>query len=173
MALVALLVAGGAVFAFTRGGDPDTDAPSDAVVPVTVPPTPGEGEEADPVPPVAEATPPPAESPAEVRVRVTVLPAGARIFLDDREFPNPLDSPRPRSLEPVRVRMELDGYETQERMIVFDSDARIEITLQPTTARPRAGSGGRTGSAMSADTNEGAMTVATPTRMDGFRESFD
>ena len=114
----------------------------------------------------------PEESP-EVRVRIAVQPAGARIFLDDREFPNPLDSPRPRSLDPVRVRMELEGHETLERMIVFDSDARLEMTLQPSSGRPRSSTGGTTGTAHTASPVEAAMMDTPPTPMDGFRDDFE
>ncbi|MBK6811849.1 MAG: protein kinase [Sandaracinaceae bacterium] len=149
--------------------NPRGDRTPDAVIDAPpVPPAPDE----DAPPPLAAASP-------EVRVRLSVLPAGARIFLDDREFPNPLDSPRPRSLEPVRVRMELEGYDTIERMIVFDSDARLEITLVPTAGRPQGGTtGASTTSSMriGADPTpppSGTMMEASSTPMDGFRDTFD
>ena len=96
-----------------------------------------------------------------------------------QDTPNPLDSPRPRSLEPVRVRMELEGYDTIERMIVFDSDARLEITLVPTAGRPQGGTtGASTTSSMriGADPTpppSGTMMEASSTPMDGFRDTFD
>jgi len=141
---------------------------------------------ADGTPPTVIETPEPSQAPTavvrepatpeespEVRVRIAVQPAGARIFLDDREFPNPLDSPRPRSLDPVRVRMELEGHETLERMIVFDSDARLEMTLQPSSGRPRSSMGGTTGTAHTASPVEAAMMDTPPTPMDGFRDDFE
>ena len=128
--------------------------------------------------PDALASPPPPDAAPEVRVRLSVLPAGARIFLDDREFPNPLDSPRPRSLEPVRVRMELEGHETIERMIVFDSDARLEITLVPSAGRPSGGSTAGSSGTMRAGSDptppaSGTTMEASSTQMDGFRDTFD
>jgi serine/threonine-protein kinase len=178
LAGVALLLAG-AAGAYALVGRAPEDEPvvhADPVGPGDPPPVqPPETPEAPVVP--VEVGQPPEAAPAEVRVRLSVQPAEARIFLDDQEFPNPLDSPRPRSLEPVRVRMEADGFETLERMIVFDSDARMEMTLQPST-RPRSSSGGGGGGGsatpMRTDTSGSAMTATPPpTRMDGFRESFD
>ncbi len=147
-----------------------------------------------PVPPVDET---PVEAPAEtapadgtttgaaaeVRLQILVNPAEAKIFLDDVEFPNPLDSQRPRSLDPVRLRIECEGFETHEGRLVLDRDRQVLETLER-ARRPAGGMAGARPTPMSAST-EGAqttntmttdmaaeMTTAPPTMDDGFRDDM-
>ncbi|MEM9191409.1 MAG: protein kinase [Myxococcota bacterium] len=70
------------------------------------------------------------EPAVEVRVQISALPADARIFIDGVEFPNPMDAPRPRSLDPVTLRIERVGYQTIEERAVFDSSQRFRYRLE-------------------------------------------
>ncbi len=78
--------------------------------------------------------------PAEVRVRITAAPSNAKILIDGVEFPNPMDAWRPRSLDPVRIRVEKPGYKTVEQVAIFDQDRALDFELQKgrgvTTIRP-------------------------------------
>lgn len=119
-----------------------------------------------------------AEAPAEVRLQIVVAPAGARIFLDDEEFPNPLDAPRPRSLTPVRLRVEMEGYSTLTELLVLDEDRSLVRSLESVAPATMRG-GGRTASAMRRAPMESAMaqsameTASMETvSMDSFRDDF-
>jgi hypothetical protein len=68
-------------------------------------------------------------APAEVRVRIQVMPIDARITINDVEFPNPMDALQTRSLTPTRIRAERDGYRTLEQLVIFDSDQQFHFEL--------------------------------------------
>ena len=161
-----IAVAGGLAVAFT-GEEPVPDPETPDPPPVTMQATSMETMQATDS--VDVTTP----EPTEVRLRVVVAPADAKIFLDGTEFPSPLDSRRPRSLDPVQLRIERDGYQTIEELIVLDEDKELIRTLE---RRVR-------GSSMSTMQTMTTMTepVSTmtdppamdpPTMMDGFRDEF-
>jgi len=87
-----------------------------------------------PTAPVAAAVvaPPAAESPRpnEVRLQIDAEPSDARIFIAGAEFPNPTDASRPRSLDPVRIRVESPGYQALEQLAIFDQDRNLKFKLQ-------------------------------------------
>lgn len=112
---------------------------------------------------------------AELRLRVLAAPADARVFLDDVEYPNPLDVRRPRPDVPIRVRIAREGYRDHEELVVLDRDVELLRSLEPAPASSRSGM-----RAVS-DRGNGAAEVAprdvTPsameaTRMDTFRDDF-
>ena len=112
---------------------------------------------------------------AEVRLRVVVAPADAKIFLDGTEFPSPLDALRPRSLDPVPLRIERDGYETLEELLVLDEDQELIRTLErrSRTSMSSMSSMQTTTTTTMMDTvamDPPAMDPAT--MMDGFRDDF-
>ncbi|HEY8428694.1 MAG TPA: hypothetical protein VIL20_09985, partial [Sandaracinaceae bacterium] len=76
-----------------------------------------------------------AAQPAEVRVRIRAVPADARITIDGVAFPNPMDAQRPRSLEPVTIRIEREGYRPIERIAIFDSDQTLDFELSREVGR--------------------------------------
>jgi serine/threonine protein kinase len=139
------------------------------------------GEDA-PVEPIARAperdepaevpSPPPAEPSAEVRVRIRAVPSDARITIAGVEFPNPMDAMRPRSLEPVTIRIEREGYNTVERPVIFDSDQTLDVEL----ARGAAPAGGRERPAQPAQPAAEPTRPAEPSGVyqggTGFRDEF-
>jgi len=94
---------------------------------------------APPAEPVAPAQPTFAQAPvmgavtapaaAEVQVKVSATPSEARIFIGDLEFPNPMDAFRPRSLDPVKIRVEAKGYQTVEQLAIFDQNRQLSVSL--------------------------------------------
>jgi hypothetical protein len=66
----------------------------------------------------------------EIRLRIDAQPAEARIFIAGAEFPNPTDASRPRSLDPVRIRVEALNYQALEQLAIFDQDRDLHFTLQ-------------------------------------------
>ena len=169
-ALALLVAAGGAAWALSSG-EPETQEVVDAG-PETEPDSGAEPPEADAGATAESETP----SAHEVRVRIVVAPADAKIYLDDVEFPSPLNALRPRSLDPVRLRIERRGYQTHEELLVLDRDLELIRTLEA----------GRSGSGMRRDPGETtmadpAMETVTPmmmdttmdtSMMDGFRDDF-
>ncbi|HMI94635.1 MAG TPA: serine/threonine-protein kinase, partial [Polyangiales bacterium] len=81
---------------------------------------------------VAAAAAPTAETPRpnEVRLQINAEPSDARIFIAGAEFPNPTDASRPRSLDPVRIRVESPGYQALEQLAIFDQDRNLHFKLQ-------------------------------------------
>ena len=75
-------------------------------------------------------TPTPAKIP-EVRVQIQVTPADAFIYVNGARFPNPMDAPRPRSLEPARIVIERPGYKPREEVAIFDRDQVLTFALAP------------------------------------------
>jgi hypothetical protein len=67
--------------------------------------------------------------PSEVRVRIATTPSDAKIFINGIEFPNPMDAFRPRSLDPVRIRVEKRGYRSIEQVAVFDQQRAFSFEL--------------------------------------------
>ena len=114
---------------------------------------------------------------SEVRLRVIVAPANARIFLDEQEFPSPLNARRPRSLEPVQLRIELDGYQTVEELLILDEDKELIRTLERNTASIRNTMRGSMATTMQRATMEASMSPTmgssmSPTMQDNFRDVF-
>ena len=72
----------------------------------------------------------PIARPNEVRLQIDAEPADARIFIAGAEFPNPTDASRPRSLDPLRIRVEAPGHQAQEQLAIFDQDRTLHFKLQ-------------------------------------------
>lgn len=107
---------------------PAATAPIAAAPVVTAAPAP---------PPPAVATPP---SPATVALGITVSPAHARIFLDDEKVPgNPYETRLPADTKKHSLRATAEGFLDAEETLSLERDARIQITLRPRVAAPRAG----------------------------------
>jgi len=70
-------------------------------------------------------------APTEVAVSILVTPPAARIFVDDVEYPNPLRASLTRTLTPVRLRIEGEGYEPHEELVVLDRPVERLISLTP------------------------------------------
>ncbi|MBN8609902.1 MAG: serine/threonine protein kinase [Deltaproteobacteria bacterium] len=133
-------------------------------------------------PPTTSATPPPTTStpapPAEVRIRIRVEPADARILIGGVEFPNPMDAPQPRSLTPTRITIERDGHTTIEQLAIFGEDQSFMFQM----ARGRgveqrglgssSGGGSGAGSAMEATTETMGGAMVYEGMQGGFRDEF-
>ncbi|MCB9667466.1 MAG: serine/threonine protein kinase [Myxococcales bacterium] len=78
------------------------------------------------------------ESKREVRVHISARPAQATITIDGKEYPNPLDTHRVRSLEPVAIDVRQPGYLSQRRIVIFDIDRNLVFDLKPVPSRIRA-----------------------------------
>jgi hypothetical protein len=74
----------------------------------------------------SQAQPP---KPAEVQVKISALPTDAKIYIDEVQFPNPMDAWRPRSLDPVRIRVQKRGYRSIEQVAIFDQDRTLSFEL--------------------------------------------
>ena len=173
LALVGAITAGAAISLLDKSDELETDP----VVVATPPPIP----EVNPEPTVMSGSTTEAAAEDDVRLRIVVAPAGASVFLDDVEYPSPLDARLPRRQAPSRLRIELSGYESVEEVILLDQDREILRVLERATRRsPRMTNTMATPVPMDPvprDTamTESAMTVSTEmntTRMDGFREDF-
>jgi serine/threonine-protein kinase len=114
-------------------------APEPERAPESTPSEPPRPREA-PQPPVQAKT---SEVPNEVRIQIVVRPANAKIFVGDAEYPNPTDAFQPRSMTPVRIRIELDGHQTIEELAIFDQDRSFEYTLEPGSGVKQVETGGR------------------------------
>jgi eukaryotic-like serine/threonine-protein kinase len=123
-----------AIVLVLRGGERTT-----APVPSDAPPAPMPAPALVPVPspqPVAQPMVAPAlpaalqPKPTEVQVKISAQPSDARIFIGDVEFPNPMDAWRPRSLDPVRLRVEAPGHRSVEQLAIFDQDRAITFELE-------------------------------------------
>jgi len=80
-------------------------------------------------PPAVETPDPPPPVAQEVRVRIRVAPADARIRLGGTTFDNPMDAARPRSLDPITLQIDREGYRAVERAIVLDQDRSYDFEL--------------------------------------------
>jgi serine/threonine-protein kinase len=125
-AAVALLGLG--IWLATRSPEPVTPAPAPpvpAAVAQPVAPAP-----VSPQPQAVQAVPAPAPAqPSEVQVKISATPSESRIFIGEVEFPNPMDAYRPRSLDPIRIRVEALGHETVEQLAIFDQDRQLSFSL--------------------------------------------
>ncbi len=183
-----LLVAGVAViavaaiaFAAVSGafnGGATTPPPTTTATP---PPTTG----AQPPPTTsARVEPPPTTStpapPTEVRIRIRVEPADARILIAGVEFPNPMDAPQPRSLTPTRITIERDGHTTIEQLAIFGEDqsfmfqmARGRGVEQRGLGSSSSGTGGSgTGSTAMEEATDMGTSMVYQGMQGGFREEF-
>ncbi len=115
----------------TSGGESGSAgaASTNAATPQTTP-TPAPAPAAAPAPVEPAAAPTTAAPQAEVQVRIVVTPADAKVFLGELEFSSPVNAPRPRSLDPIKLRIEREGFEPYERSLVLDSNQSLEIALQ-------------------------------------------
>jgi serine/threonine-protein kinase len=108
---------------------PPTQAALVPAQPVAAPvsqPAPGPAPQVQQALPLGIAVPP---KPTEVQVSIKATPGEARIYIGEVEFPNPMDAWRPRSLDPVRIRVEANGHKTTEQLAIFDQDRKLEFTL--------------------------------------------
>jgi serine/threonine protein kinase len=137
--VIALLAAGGLVFALFIGGvfdrEPaprpvaqERDEPDDEP---EVDPEP----EADPEPeeetqPTAIVQPPPPPPAATVRVQIAVEPSEANLLLDGNPIANPFDADLPQVSEPRRLEARLEGYQTQVRDLSLMYPQRVNFALR-------------------------------------------
>ncbi len=146
--------------------------------------TPDEAPVDAPVAPVAPplAAPPAVEPQGEpevttVEVRILAAPAHAQIFIGETEYPNPLTIPLERSTTPVRLRIDAEGHEAHERLLVLTQDHDIVHTLEQ-SASPRRPNGPRpnmrepSGSTEMTTAMAPAMEQSTMGMGDGFRDDF-
>jgi serine/threonine-protein kinase len=180
------LAGAGAIVWIARGsGEPtaNDEATSDAGTIASAPIDAGRELEADAVVTAGEG---------EVRFRILAAPRDAKIFLDDVEFPNPLDVRRARREVPVRLRIEREGYATIEQLVVLDRDVELVHVLEvaPTsstrTGTPQGTTMASTMASTMAPTTESVSGMETSmetsttnppdtmggTSMDGFRDDF-
>jgi hypothetical protein len=67
-----------------------------------------------------------------VAIRLSATPAGARLFLDDRELgTNPFTGSLARSDSEHRVRVEAPGHEPLEQLVVARQAVNLELHLRP------------------------------------------
>jgi len=72
----------------------------------------------------------PAAKPTEVQIKIGATPDKARIFIGEVEFPNPMDAWRPRSLDPIRIRVQAAGHQTIEQLAIFDQTRELTFALE-------------------------------------------
>jgi serine/threonine protein kinase len=153
---------------FTESGIPDAPKPAPtpaeppapapaAISPAATPPA-AASPAATPVPaappPAApRATTPPAAPPADGRVLVRTTPAGARVFVDEREYGVTPFAVRNLARGGHRVRVMRDGFNTEDRRVVITAaqpSQSLTIALERQEAAAGRGSqaarGGETGS---------------------------
>lgn len=152
--------------------------PSDSVAAVEPPPVepPIEAPVEPPVePPPVGTSVPVAPTPTEVAIQITTSPADARVEIGDVEFPNPLSAHRPRSLDPVTIRISADGYETVERLAIFDHDQSFVFQLARGRGVRREGMDGRVATPHAGGTSRETPTEPPPSGGGGgggFRDDF-
>jgi serine/threonine-protein kinase len=67
-----------------------------------------------------------------IRARIAANPSDAKIFVDGSELPsNPFESRFVKDDAAHRIEVKAAGFLPQSRMIVFDKDVELEITLHP------------------------------------------
>jgi len=123
---LAVIGVGAALFAL-NAREPAAAPPAPAVLAAAPPAT---APTAATVAAAAQPLAPAAPRPAEVRLQIDATPKEARIFIAGAEFPNPTDASRPRSLDPVRIRVEAVGFEALEQLAIFDQDRELHFALQ-------------------------------------------
>ena len=178
LALVGAITAGAAVSLSGNGDDVAQDPEPITTTTNTTTPVDMQPDMQVDMMPVGAGT----EEAGDVRLRIVVAPAEASIFLDDVEYPSPLDARLERRQAPSRLRIELAGYESVDEVILLDQDREILRVLE------RARRGTRMGTPRESATDtpmDSPMTTAMETMtpvmtpeptntsmMDGFRETF-
>jgi eukaryotic-like serine/threonine-protein kinase len=76
------------------------------------------------------AAPPPAPAPALVELNITVTPAEAKIFLDDKPLTNPFKGKLTSDAGNHHLRVEARGFVTQNRPVSLERAVEIELVLQ-------------------------------------------
>jgi hypothetical protein len=155
---------------FTESTLPDAPKPppvseARADAPPTTAPAPAAARPA----PAAPATPAPAPVPTKAwaagRLNVRSTPAGAKVFVDDREAGRTPTAVRDLTEGPHRIRIARDGYAAHERRIVITRERPAQLitaTLArptPPAARPAAPTASRTVPPPAAPVGRGALTV--------------
>ncbi|WP_437634493.1 serine/threonine-protein kinase [Sorangium sp. So ce854] len=104
-----------------------TAPPAESAPPAQAPPSPS----AAPSPPAAASSAPAAEADAGfIRASIRARPAGARILLDGVELPsNPFEAKLVKDGAAHRIEITAPGHVPQRRMLVFDRDIDLEVTL--------------------------------------------
>jgi hypothetical protein len=106
---------------------------------------PGPGDVLPPAPPAptpsASASAAPSAEVSHIRVRITATPPGARIVIDDTAADtNPFEGIFVKDVTMHRILVDAYGFAPYRRMIAFDKDVEMTVTLQPKAAgRPGAG----------------------------------
>ncbi|MCC6553688.1 MAG: serine/threonine protein kinase [Polyangiaceae bacterium] len=131
---IGLAALGGAIALFVmRGPSEPAPAPAPASVPTGAAPV-DTAPAAAPPPPVPLS--PVAPSGAFIRARITASPAEAKILVDGSELPtNPFESKFVKDDAAHRIEVKATGFIPQSRMVVFDKDLELELTLQPLQGR--------------------------------------
>ena len=86
---------------------------------------------ADTAAPPAPASAPNPSSAATIDVKIQVHPADAVVFLDDAKLSAPYTMKAPADGFGHKLRIESPGHVTETRMLVFDKDVNLDITLAP------------------------------------------
>jgi serine/threonine protein kinase len=73
----------------------------------------------------------PAPAPSSVVVVITVTPANATLSVDGRPTTNPSELRLPRNGAPHRIVASADGYATDARTVILDSNDAVSIVLAP------------------------------------------
>ncbi len=96
--------------------------------------------------PAHESAPAPVPAPATasqqpLELQVTAYPSTARIYLDGQLLPsNPWAQRLARDGTKHKLRFVADGYETEERIVVFERDSDVVVSLKPSRNAPEASS---------------------------------
>jgi serine/threonine protein kinase len=128
------LIAGGVLALAVVGGSCLLLAPPrGAVVPS---PAPSPAAQTPPPPPeiVASSAAPASSAPREahVRLQITAHPASARVLVDGAQVPsNPFDGRFPRDGAMHRIQIEASGFQPQSRLVAFERDVELAVTLAP------------------------------------------
>ncbi|MDC0679440.1 serine/threonine protein kinase [Sorangium atrum] len=133
VAFAAVIALVGAATLYLKLRDPVQQSLHATAPPVqSAPPAP------EPSPPRAEASPPSAASSAPreetdaslLRASIKASPASAKIFVDGVELPsNPFDGKLIKDGAAHRIEVSAPGHAAQRRMLVFDRDIELEVTL--------------------------------------------
>ncbi|MEZ4312681.1 MAG: serine/threonine-protein kinase [Polyangiaceae bacterium] len=83
--------------------------------------------------PAADPAPAPAPAPAvaTIDIKIAVTPADAVVYLDDAKLSAPYSMKAPADGFGHKLRVEAEGFETDNRMLVFDKDVAVEVSLEP------------------------------------------
>jgi serine/threonine-protein kinase len=132
----AFLLLAVALLSWWKLAQPHPPAPELRAQPVQAPPEP----EPATVQGAAEDTTPPAPEPTvpKIALRVSVSPANAQLYLDDRPLPsNPYSTTLTQSDEHHTIRAEAPGHVAVTREITYGEDADVELALEPVKSSRR------------------------------------